>query len=164
MHALWMLRRALPSCVDCQDAAAQGLKPDTNMGAPERIRKLGFRRWYERQLIESHAYFVTCFACMILVVATLEAAHSDAASGYTLLLMSLAVLGVAGAVAAWRRYRKILLQAESIAESASCKACRAYGAFAVTAHGRDSTDGPPHSTGYWLCVRCRRCQHEWRIG
>jgi hypothetical protein len=33
------------------------------------IRKLGFERWFERQLIESHVYFVTSFLCLILVLA-----------------------------------------------------------------------------------------------
>ena len=37
------------------------------MSPADGIRKLGFRRWYERQLIESHAYFLTCFLCMIKV-------------------------------------------------------------------------------------------------
>jgi hypothetical protein len=38
----------------------------------DNIRKRGFKKWYERQLIESHAYLVTCFLCMILVAALLE--------------------------------------------------------------------------------------------
>ena len=37
------------------------------MSPADGIRQLGFRRWYERQLIESHAYFLTCFLCMIMV-------------------------------------------------------------------------------------------------
>ena len=41
-------------------------------GPADAIRKLGFKKWYERQLIESHVYLVTCFLCLILVVAVLE--------------------------------------------------------------------------------------------
>ena len=40
------------------------------------IRKRGFKKWYERQLIESHAYLVTCFLCMILVTALMEQSAS----------------------------------------------------------------------------------------
>jgi hypothetical protein len=36
------------------------------------IRKLGFRRWHERQLIESHLYLVTGFLSMILMLACFE--------------------------------------------------------------------------------------------
>jgi len=36
------------------------------------IRKLGFKRWFERELIESHVYLVTCFLCLVLVVALFE--------------------------------------------------------------------------------------------
>ena len=31
------------------------------------IGKLGFRRWYERQLIESHAWLITCFLCALAI-------------------------------------------------------------------------------------------------
>ena len=36
------------------------------------IRKLGFRRWYERQLIDCHAALVTCLLCGLTVAALLE--------------------------------------------------------------------------------------------
>ena len=37
------------------------------MPVAENIRKLGFRRWHERQLIEAHASLVTAFMCLIVV-------------------------------------------------------------------------------------------------
>ena len=36
------------------------------------IRKIGFRRWYERQLIESHLYLISGFMCLVTVLACLE--------------------------------------------------------------------------------------------
>ncbi|MBL8526548.1 MAG: hypothetical protein JNL68_02580, partial [Burkholderiales bacterium] len=42
------------------------------MSYEESIRKLGFKRWYERQLIESHGYLVTCFLCMIVIAVALD--------------------------------------------------------------------------------------------
>jgi len=43
----------------------------------EGIRKTGFRRWYERQLIESHLYFVTAVLSLIVVGAGLEGFTAD---------------------------------------------------------------------------------------
>jgi multisubunit Na+/H+ antiporter MnhG subunit len=37
------------------------------------IGKLGFRRWYERRLIESHAWLVTAFLCLVGMAAVFEA-------------------------------------------------------------------------------------------
>jgi hypothetical protein len=36
------------------------------------IGKLGFRKWYERRLIESHAWLITCFLCALGIAASLE--------------------------------------------------------------------------------------------
>ena len=38
------------------------------------IRKLGFRKWYERELLRSHAHMALTFVCMIGVLAAFEAA------------------------------------------------------------------------------------------
>ena len=42
------------------------------------IRKLGFRRWYERLLIEAHAWLVSCFLALVLAVALFET-HNETA-------------------------------------------------------------------------------------
>ncbi len=36
------------------------------------IGKLGFSRWYERELIEGHAWLITCFLCMLAIAACVE--------------------------------------------------------------------------------------------
>ena len=36
------------------------------------IEKMGFKRWYERQLLESHAWLVSCILCALAVCAVLE--------------------------------------------------------------------------------------------
>jgi hypothetical protein len=36
------------------------------MQVTEYIHRYGFRRWYERQLIESHAYLALAFVALIL--------------------------------------------------------------------------------------------------
>lgn len=36
------------------------------------IRRLGFRKWHERQLIDSHLSLTTCFLCVIVIAARAE--------------------------------------------------------------------------------------------
>jgi len=38
----------------------------------DRIRTHGFRHWYERQLIECHAWLVSCFLGMICAASGIE--------------------------------------------------------------------------------------------
>jgi hypothetical protein len=35
------------------------------MKLAEGIRRHGFRKWYERELLQSHAHLVLCFLCVI---------------------------------------------------------------------------------------------------
>ncbi len=43
------------------------------MKLAEGIRKHGFRKWYERQLLQSHAHLALTFICMVGVFAAFEA-------------------------------------------------------------------------------------------
>ena len=124
----------------------------------EGIRRFGFRRWYERQLIESHVYFVTAFLSLIVVVAGLEG-YNATAQGSTRLLMVALVAG-GGILCAWafRRYQFMLGRAVRAAEHSTCGQCSTYGALEVV---RWSTEGKPAPR---LTVRCRKCAHEWQIG
>lgn len=42
------------------------------MELAEGIRRIGFGRWCQRQLIESHLYLVTSFLCLVTVLACFE--------------------------------------------------------------------------------------------
>ena len=42
------------------------------MGLADAIRRRGFRRWYERQLIEGHAYLVTGLLSLIMMAISIE--------------------------------------------------------------------------------------------
>ena len=42
------------------------------MEVAEYIHRHGFRRWYERQLIESHAYLALAFVALILLLSGIE--------------------------------------------------------------------------------------------
>ena len=117
------------------------------------IGKLGFQRWYERQLLEAHAWLITCFLCLIAATACLEA-FLGRGPLFKLLPLALAVFAAGGiGVIALERYRAIMSLANRLAERATCASCRAYAAFGLV--GSDATS---------LTVRCRKCAHEWRIG
>lgn len=131
------------------------------MAPAEGIARLGFKRWYERQLVEGHAYLVTCFLCMIVVAALIE--EISFKDGGTRPLMMLLVLFAAGAVGifAWGRYRVILALAEHFADRSTCAHCQAYAKFNVVSAGA----APAHAddVAQWMRVRCRKCNHEWTI-
>jgi hypothetical protein len=132
------------------------------MTAADGIRRLGFRRWYERQLIESHGFLVTGFLAMIALLAVLEN-FSPRAPGVSLIADLGLILGCS-ALCVWslRRYHTILTRAEYVGEHSTCSRCTAYGALEIVQAGRPqanaASDGAP-----WLKVRCRKCGHQWMI-
>jgi len=136
------------------------------------IGKLGFSRWYERQLIESHAYLTTCFLCMIVVIACVEV-FSFKEAGLRPLLMLVGILG--GTVLgfyAWTRYKNILFTAEHYADCSTCGQCQAYAKFNVIGNAvshparLEEADTPKLFTipaTMPVQVRCRKCGHEWTM-
>src|SRR5262245_65722030 len=93
------------------------------------IRRLGFSRWYERRLIEAHAWFVSAFFCMVAIAACMEEL-TFRGSALRLILYVLVVVGAA-AIGTYglMRYHKILVEAESIGEHATCPDCSTYARF-----------------------------------
>jgi hypothetical protein len=85
------------------------------------IRTHGFRKWYERELLQSHAHLVLAFACAIGLVAAFEAAWRFRGT------LDQLTDGVAGIVCAgvglWalRRYLYLLHHAEAAATRGSCQ-------------------------------------------
>lgn len=132
----------------------------------EEIRRRGFRRWYERQLIESHAYLVTAFLALILLLAGFEAMGELRGSP----VYYAAIVGIAAGAGvlmwvAWQRFSVLLARAELFAESAACPRCRAWGKFEVLAAEAVADDDPPEAgRPHWLRVRCKRCGEQWRVG
>ncbi len=114
------------------------------------IGKLGFRRWYERQLLEGHAWLVTCVLCMLAVTAVLEELTFRGPLGRVLAYGTFAFVAGALALHAFARYRRIMEQAESLGDRATCGACGTYGKFSLV--------GAPKMT-----VRCRGCAHQWSL-
>ena len=140
------------------------------MSRAEGIRKFGFRRWYERQLIEGHAYLVTCFLCMILIAACVEGFSLRAPGWQPLIMLALMLAGGFVCIASWRRYYVVLVRAEHTGEQSTCCECNTYGRFQVLepapANGRSFIRHLARSadqTDPRLKVCCRQCGHEWMI-
>jgi len=112
------------------------------------ISRLGFLRWYERRLIEGHAWFVSGFICMILVATCMEELSYRGSAARLLGYAGLVAIALVICVYGLFRYQRILWEAERVGERATCSACGAYGRFKLISAST---------------VRCRKCSHEWRL-
>jgi len=118
------------------------------MEPADSIRRLGFARWYERRLIEGHAWFVTGFLCMIAIAACFEELSFRGSIGRLLLYVFVVALALIIGIYGLVRYQKILVEAESLGEQATCRACGAYARFSLIS----ASD-----------VRCKKCGNEWML-
>lgn len=118
------------------------------------IRKHGFRKWYERELLQSHAHLVLTFLCMIGVFAGVEALR--AAQGWADQAVDIGAILACAAIGVWalRRYLYFLNHAEATAGQADCPQCKTYGRFTI-----ESVNG--HERTLHVC--CRACSHHWTI-
>ena len=134
------------------------------MDLAEGIRKIGFRRWYERQLLESHFFLVTALLCLILALACLEG-FSFQALGFEPFLRLVAMFaGGAVGVASFRRYLEMLNLALRAGERSTCGKCGVNGQLEVIGwRSRPRTGEKAARPSHGLAVRCRKCGHEWLI-
>ena len=124
------------------------------MRLAEGIRRHGFRKWYERELLQSHAHLVLTFLCAIGVFAAFEASSHFHSKLDRFIDMGTALLCAAVGVWALRRYLRLLATAEAVANQADCPACKTYGRLELI-HSNASGDE--------VQVRCRKCNHGWHI-
>ena len=135
------------------------------MASLDRIRTHGFRRWYERQLIECHAWLVTWFLGLIVLVSGVELA--GAGSGSRLRGAMLLLAGLSVTLFSWTRYRLLLEIAERLGEQAACPGCGAYAEVSIEASGPNPMPdgGDPvlekQGGGIWLRAHCRKCGGLW---
>lgn len=128
------------------------------------IERHGFRRWYERQLIESHAYLALGFVALILLLSGLELLSDVEAGIRYLVILIAAAAGGTLLVVAWRRFGVLLARAEHFAEAATCPQCKAWGKFKVLAQEASNANEPPEAgRPHWLSVRCTRCETVWKL-
>jgi hypothetical protein len=115
------------------------------------IGKLGFRRWYERQLIESHAWLVTSLLCALAIAVSFETLSFRESVAKTMITI---VFCFVGGLFAWyglRQYGAIMRQAEGLAEHSRCATCKEYDKFQMV--GEFPT----------MTVRCRKCGNQWDL-
>jgi hypothetical protein len=115
----------------------------------ESIGRVGFRKWYERQLIEGHAWFVSCFLCMLAVATCLEELSLRGPIGRVLAYGSFVFLAGVVGIYGYLRYQRIMSEAERLGDQATCSGCGTYGRFTIV--------GAPFT------VRCRKCGNEWPL-
>jgi predicted Zn finger-like uncharacterized protein len=117
------------------------------------IRRVGFRKWYERELLSSHAYMVLAILSMVAVAASFEAIRDGSPAEQ---MLDLLFVIVSAGIGMWslRRYLFLLLRAEGVANQARCKDCGAYGRFRIVAEDCSHNETQ---------VRCSRCEHLWTI-
>lgn len=124
------------------------------MKLAEGIRRHGFRKWYERELLTGHAHLGLVLMCVLGLTMALEAATRTQSLPDRALDL-LAVLMCAGAgLWALRRYLYLLTHADAVANQADCAACKTYGRLDLLR---------ADASGEEVLVRCRQCGHEWRI-
>ncbi len=124
------------------------------MDAAQRIRRLGFRKWYERELLRGHANLVLLVFATLGLLGTVEVYSVRLPWWNQLLILvgGLASLGIA--YLALRHYLYRLNHAEFVAHQAVCTACQAYAKFEPLDDGAERAG---------LRVRCRKCGHRWEI-
>lgn len=118
------------------------------MEPSDSIRRLGFARWYERRLIEGHAWLVTGVLAMVAIGAAVEALGQRGSLAQGLYDLGVALAALALGIYGFQRYQALLSEAESLGENATCAECGAYARFRLVSSSH---------------AQCRRCNHEWRL-
>lgn len=121
------------------------------------IERLGFRKWYERELLFSHVQLVLLVLSLVGLLGALElAGDRQGAARLVPLVCALA----SGAVGFWalRRYLWRLGHAQQVASQAVCGGCQAWARWDVERDAPTRPDEAPR-----MRVRCRGCAHVWDI-
>ena len=116
------------------------------------IGKLGFRRWYERELLLAHAWLAACLLAAFGALAEIEQLNLRSMGAEALLPLAIAF---AAGIAAWyslSRYLHMLLRAQALAQRSTCPDCGTYGRYRLVG-----------ATPRAMIVCCRECGREWRI-
>jgi hypothetical protein len=124
------------------------------MKLAEGIRRLGFRKWYERELLSGHAHLALLVICTLGLMMALEAATHFTTPQDRIADILTVLACVAAGLWALRRYLYLLIHAEAVANQADCPRCSAYGRLDLLRS---------NATGDEVDVRCRQCGCDWTI-
>lgn len=124
-----------------------------NARLAEGVGRVGFRKWYERELLSSHAHMILCLLAVVGLIGAMEAFRGGTLAEK---VTDVVIIVVCAAVGLWslRRYLFLLLRAEEVANQANCPACGEYGRFTVVRDDRAENQTE---------VCCRKCSHQWLI-
>jgi Zn ribbon nucleic-acid-binding protein len=118
------------------------------------IRKHGFRKWYERELTQSHVRLFLLLLCTIGLLSSFELfSRKEPLADQLDNIVSLLLCAGIG-IWALRRYLYLLMHAEAIASQAVCPACESYGRLQLVQDDERNER---------VKVKCRGCAHEWHI-
>lgn len=126
------------------------------------IRRHGFKKWYERELLVGHAHLVAVIVCTLGLMMALEATTRFRSTADQLIDLVAVFICAAAGLWALRRYLFLLLRAESIANQADCPRCKVYGRLELAQPAALPSRAAP-AEEQRLAVRCRSCAHEWDI-
>lgn len=128
-----------------------------NRSLADGIRRVGFRKWYERELLSSHAHMALAVMSVVAMLASFEA-FQGASTGEK--FMNTIFVVACAAIALWslRRYLYLLMHAEEMANQANCARCQAYGLLQL----QDPQDRR-HPDGPLVPVCCKRCGFRWNL-
>lgn len=117
------------------------------------VQRVGFRKWYERELLSSHAHMALAVLAVLAMIASFEALRGGSANERA--LDTIFILLSAG-VGYWalRRYLFLLMRAEVLANQANCGDCGTYARFKVIGQAQGGREAR---------VCCLKCEHVWTI-
>jgi hypothetical protein len=120
----------------------------------QKIRRHGFRKWYEGELLRSHANLVLLLLATIALLACAEVYTARLGMTEQVKIVASALASAAIGILALRRYLYLLNHAEFVANQAECVRCKTYAKWTLIDEG---------SGDQLLRVRCRHCSNEWKI-
>jgi hypothetical protein len=121
------------------------------------IRRVGFRKWYERELLSSHAHMALALFAVVALIASFEA-FQGASTDDKLLNTVFVVICAAVSLWALRRYLYLLMHAEEMANQANCAQCQAYGQLQL----QDPQERRDPAR-LLVPVCCKRCGFCWNL-
>ena len=124
------------------------------MTSAQTIRRLGFRIWYERELLRGHTNLVLLLFATIGLLGSAEVYSTRLSITDQLQALAGAAASAVIGILALRRYLYSLNHAEFVAKQAVCARCETYAKWDLLDENAAREE---------LCVRCRHCGHRWEI-
>ena len=124
------------------------------MTAAKTIRRLGFRKWYERELLHSHANLVLLLLATVGLLSSAEVYSASLPLREQIEVLVGAAASALIGLLALRRYLYLLNHAEYVADQAICRQCDTYARWELLEE---------RAAGAQLRVGCRHCGHRWEI-